>query len=119
MRATRPLQPGPLRGQNTGLRRKLDGMRAERDEYKRAADALARALNLLTIENGTLRRQIDRMREREMPGRLIPVACPRQRRRRLPQANETGEGASSHPVRQQAAVPSRMNLHKNCFRHVI
>ena len=36
-----------LRGQNDELRRKLDDMRAERDEYKQAADALACALNVL------------------------------------------------------------------------
>jgi len=35
-------------------------MRAERDEYKQAADALARALNVLTIENDELRRKANR-----------------------------------------------------------
>lgn len=47
-----------LREQNAGLRRKLNEMRAERDEYKQAADALARALNVLTIENDELRRKV-------------------------------------------------------------
>jgi chromosome segregation ATPase len=49
-----------LREQNAELRRKLDDMRAERDEYKQAADALARALNVLTIENDELRRKTSR-----------------------------------------------------------
>jgi hypothetical protein len=38
-------------------------MRAERDEYKQAADALARALNVLTTENEELRRRASRARE--------------------------------------------------------
>ena len=51
------------REQNAELRRKLDDMRAERDEYKQAADALARALNVLTTENDELRRRANRARE--------------------------------------------------------
>jgi hypothetical protein len=38
-------------------------MRAERDEYKQAADALTRALNVLTAENDELRRRASRPRE--------------------------------------------------------
>ena len=49
-----------LREQNANLRRKLDEMRAERDEYKQAADSLARTLNVLTIENDELRRKANR-----------------------------------------------------------
>ena len=60
-----------LREQNAGLRRKLDEMRAERDEYKQAADALARALNLLTLENDSLRREASR--RRPAPAALSPV----------------------------------------------
>ena len=59
-----------LREQNDVLRRKLDDMRAERDEYKQAADALARALNVLTAENDKLRRQISRTSSPAMPARL-------------------------------------------------
>ena len=44
-----------LREQNGELRRRLDNLRAERDEYKQATDALARALNVQTIENDELR----------------------------------------------------------------
>jgi hypothetical protein len=36
-----PASEAALREQNAELRRKLDNMRAERDEYKQAADALA------------------------------------------------------------------------------
>jgi hypothetical protein len=46
-----PASEAALREQIADLRRKLDDMRGERDEYKQAAQALARALNVLTIEN--------------------------------------------------------------------
>jgi hypothetical protein len=62
-----------LHEQNNELRRTLDHMRAERDEYKQAADALARALNVLTIENDTLRRQVSHRRERSGPAPLTAV----------------------------------------------
>jgi chromosome segregation ATPase len=55
-----PASETALREQNADLRRKLDDMRAERDEYKQAAGALARALNVLTIENDELRRKANR-----------------------------------------------------------
>ena len=55
-----PASETALREQNAELRRKLDDMRAERDEYKQAADALARALNVLTIGNDELRRKANR-----------------------------------------------------------
>ena len=58
-----PASETALREQNDELRRKLDNMRAERDEYKHAADALARALNVLTTENDELRRQANRARQ--------------------------------------------------------
>jgi hypothetical protein len=58
-----PASEAALRGQNEELRRKLDDMRAERDEYKQAADALARALNVLTTENDELPRRASRPRE--------------------------------------------------------
>jgi hypothetical protein len=62
-----------LREENADLRRKLDDMRAERDEYKHAADALARALNVLTAENDKLRSQIIRMPPVPIPARLTTV----------------------------------------------
>lgn len=62
-----------LREQNSELRRRLDTLRAERDEYKQAAEALARALNVQTIENGALRLQIDKLRQRVRPTKLTPV----------------------------------------------
>lgn len=65
-----PASEAALREQNGELRRRLDDMRAERDEYKQAADALARALNLLTAENDKLRSQISRISQRTTPGRL-------------------------------------------------
>jgi chromosome segregation ATPase len=68
-----PASETALREQNDHLRRKLDGMRAERDEYKQAADALARALNLLTMENDKLRSQISRIPSPAPPARLSPA----------------------------------------------
>jgi len=55
-----PASETALREQNAELRRKLDNRRAERDEYKQAADAFSRALNVLTIENDELRRKAAR-----------------------------------------------------------
>ena len=66
-----PASETALRQQNAGLRRKLDELRAERDESKQAADALARALNLLTLENDSLRREASRRRPAPTP--LSPV----------------------------------------------
>jgi site-specific recombinase XerD len=57
--------------QNAELCRKLDDMRAERDEYKQAADALARALNVLTTENDELRRRASRPRQFTEPRSLV------------------------------------------------
>jgi chromosome segregation ATPase len=68
-----PASEVALREQNAELRRKLDDMRAERDEYKQAADALARALNVLTAENDKLCRQIGRISSSAMPPRLTPA----------------------------------------------
>jgi uncharacterized coiled-coil DUF342 family protein len=51
-----PASETALREQIADLRRKLDDMRGERDEYKQAAQALARALNVLTVENDTVRK---------------------------------------------------------------
>jgi chromosome segregation ATPase len=62
-----------LRDENASLRRKLDDMRTQRDEYKQAADALARALNVLTAENDKLRSQITRTVP-PAPTRLTPVS---------------------------------------------
>jgi hypothetical protein len=44
----------------------FEELRSERDEYKQAADALARALNILTIENDRLRR--------DFGGHVVPPA---------------------------------------------
>lgn len=63
-----------LRDENASLRRKLDNMRTERDEYKQAADALARALNVLTAENDKLRSQITRTPPVPAPARLTPAS---------------------------------------------
>jgi hypothetical protein len=56
-------------------------MRAERDEYRQAADALARALNVLTIENDELRRKADRATQFTEPRPLPLLRSPIQRGR--------------------------------------
>jgi chromosome segregation ATPase len=56
-----PASETALQEQITDLRRKLDDVRGERDEYRLAAQALARALNVLMIENETLRGQANRL----------------------------------------------------------
>jgi chromosome segregation ATPase len=68
-----PASETALREQNNELRRKLDDMRAERDEYKQAADALARALNVVTIENDELRRKASRTGQLIASSLLTPV----------------------------------------------
>jgi chromosome segregation ATPase len=57
-----PASETALREQIASLRRQLDHMRGERDEYKHAAQALARALSVLTTENDSLRSQVGRPR---------------------------------------------------------
>jgi hypothetical protein len=68
-----PASEAALREQNADLCRKLGDMRAERDEYKHAADALARALNVLTIENDELRRKASRTGQPTGPRPLISL----------------------------------------------
>lgn len=57
-----PASETALRKQIADLRRKLDDMRCERDQYKQAARALARALNVLAAENDTHRSKTSRLR---------------------------------------------------------
>jgi chromosome segregation ATPase len=68
-----PASETALRGEIADLRRKLEDLRCERHEYKQAADALARALNVLTEENDALRCQITRQRLEKAPAPLAPV----------------------------------------------
>jgi chromosome segregation ATPase len=68
-----PASETTLRDEVASLLRKLDDTRAERDEYKQAADALARALNVLTTENDTIRREMARLREQGAPAPLTLV----------------------------------------------
>jgi hypothetical protein len=67
------LLPADILSGREHLRRKLDDMRGERDEYKQAAQALARALNVLTIENDTFRIQAGRLSQRPWPARPAPA----------------------------------------------
>jgi hypothetical protein len=68
-----PASETALRAQIADLRRKLDDMRGERDEYKQAAQSLARALNVLTTENDTLRSQAS-LHQRPWPARPAPAS---------------------------------------------
>jgi hypothetical protein len=83
-----PASEAQLREQNARLHARLDDLRGERDEYKQAAEALARALNVLTAENDALRLQASRAsRPRPArapgPGQLTPGG-PCRRRQRVP-----------------------------------
>jgi chromosome segregation ATPase len=69
-----PASETALREQIADLRRRLADLRCERDEYKQAADALARALNVLAIENDTLRGLAGRLSQQPRPGRPAPPA---------------------------------------------
>jgi hypothetical protein len=81
-----PASETKLRDQIADLRRKLYDIRAERDEYKQAADALARALNVLTVENDELHRKANRTGQLSGPRPLSPLPwierSMRSRRRR-------------------------------------
>jgi phage-related minor tail protein len=69
-----PASEAELRKQNTRLQGRLDDLRSERDEYKQAAQALARALNVLTAENDALRQLASRAsRPRGQPAPLTPA----------------------------------------------
>ncbi len=69
-----PASEAQLREQNARLHARLDDLRGERDEYKQAAEALARALNVLTAENDALRLQASRAsRPRTQPAPLAPA----------------------------------------------
>jgi hypothetical protein len=67
-----PASESALRQQIADLRRKVDDLRGERDDYKLAANALARALNLLTQENDSLRSQVNRQPRVAAPAPLEP-----------------------------------------------
>ena len=77
-----PASEAQLREQNARLHARLDDLRGERDEYKQAAEALARALNVLTAENDALRLQASRAsRPRTQPA---PLARPADAGRPMP-----------------------------------
>ena len=97
-----------LREQNAELRRKLDDMRAERDEYKQAADALARALNVLTTENDELRRQANRAREFTGPRPLTLLRPRAPQERATPARTKAGTSSRSSPAETRGcSLPTR------------
>jgi len=49
-----------LREEIALLKGKIKNLREERDEYRIASETFARAMNVLTIENTTLRKEIDK-----------------------------------------------------------
>ena len=66
-----PASETVLREQIADLRRRLDDMRGERDEYKQAAQALA--LNVLTTENDTPASRAS-PRQQPWPARPAPAS---------------------------------------------
>ena len=90
------------------LLRKLDDMRAERDEYKQAADALGRALNVLTTENDELRHRTSRPRDFTGPRPLAQLAAPATSWRNPDAAGLTSAAeASVHRCSHSAIKPGR------------
>jgi len=51
-----------LREQITALKARIESLRQERDDYRAATEAFARAINALTVENDTLRKELDKRR---------------------------------------------------------
>jgi chromosome segregation ATPase len=51
-----------LREQITALETRIAGLRQERDDYRAATEAFARAINALTVENDTLRKELEKHR---------------------------------------------------------
>lgn len=51
-----------LREQITALKTRIESLRQERDDYRAAAETFARAVHVLTVENDTLRKELDNRR---------------------------------------------------------
>jgi chromosome segregation ATPase len=51
-----------LRDEITALTKKIKALKEERDQYRTASETFARAINVLTIENDNLRRDIEKRR---------------------------------------------------------
>lgn len=60
-----PASETKLREQITALGARIQGLRQERDDYRVAAETFARAVHVLTVENDTLRKELD---SRRSPG---------------------------------------------------
>ncbi len=61
-----------LRDEIAILKEEITKLRAERDDYRIASETFARAMNVLTIENTTLRKEIDKKQSsivRPLPSR--------------------------------------------------
>jgi chromosome segregation ATPase len=51
-----------LREQVTALKTRIESLRQERDDYRAAAETFARVINALTVENDTIRKELDKAR---------------------------------------------------------
>jgi chromosome segregation ATPase len=51
-----------LRDEVAALKDKIKSLREERDDYRAASETFARAVNVLTVENDNLRKEIDKGR---------------------------------------------------------
>ena len=61
-----------LRDEIATLKETIKSLREERDDYRIASETFARAMNVLTIENANLRKEIDKNQSfavRPLPGR--------------------------------------------------
>jgi hypothetical protein len=55
-----PANEVKLREQITALKTRIESLRQERDDYRAATEAFARAINVLTAENDNLRKELDK-----------------------------------------------------------
>jgi chromosome segregation ATPase len=56
-----------LREQITALKARIESLRQERDDYRASTETFARAINALTVENDTLRKEPDKRRSPGSP----------------------------------------------------
>lgn len=57
-----PASETKLRERITALEARIASLRQERDDYRAAAETFARAVHVLTVENDTLRKELDNRR---------------------------------------------------------
>jgi uncharacterized coiled-coil DUF342 family protein len=62
-----PVREIKLHEQIIALKNRIETLRQERDDYRTATETFARAINALTVENDTLRKELDKSRSSRVP----------------------------------------------------